>query len=144
SGGEKRRAAIAGVMAMSPEVLVLDEPTAGLDPSGRDTILNLIKSYRDKTGATIIIVSHSMEDMAKVAEKILVMNQGEIAMFDKTEEIFSHGKELRAMGLNIPEITMIAEKLKQNGIMINENVFTVEALKNSILALKKEGIGHDQ
>ena len=136
SGGEKRRAAIAGVMAMDPDVLVLDEPTAGLDPQGRDKIFSMIKNYRGKTGKTVIIVSHSMEDIAKIATRVLVMNKGEIAMFDKTENIFSHGEELMGMGLSVPQITRVFIELKKRGYDVDDCVYTVEQAKNEIMRLR--------
>ena len=136
SGGEKRRVAIAGVMAMDPDVLVLDEPTAGLDPRGRDTVFSLIKNYKNKTGKTVIIVSHSMEDIARIASKVLVMNHGEIAMFDKVENIFSKGEELLNMGLNVPQITRVFMLLKNKGYDVNDSVYTVEQAKNEILRLR--------
>lgn len=139
SGGEKRRVAIAGVMAMEPEILVLDEPTAGLDPQGRDTLFNLIKDYREKTGSTVIIVSHSMEDVAKLATKALVMNKGQVVMYGKIDEVYSKVDELVSIGLNVPEITKIFIKLKKSGIPVKENIYTVEQGVNEIIRLKKEG-----
>ncbi len=139
SGGEKRRVAIAGVMAMEPEVLVLDEPTAGLDPHGRDTVFELIRQYREKTGSTVIIVSHSMEDVARIATKALVMNKGEVAMFDTIDKVFSEAESLVSMGLNVPQITRIFMKLKNDGFPINENIYSVEQGINEIIRLKKEG-----
>ncbi len=139
SGGEKRRVAIAGVMAMEPEVLVLDEPTAGLDPQGRDTVFELIKNYQKETGSTVIIVSHSMEDVARVASKVLVMNKGTVAMYGTIDEVFSKADELVAMGLNVPEITRIFIKLKNEGLPIKGNIFTVAQGVDEILRLKKEG-----
>ena len=139
SGGEKRRVAIAGVMAMEPEVLVLDEPTAGLDPKGRDTVFKLIRDYREKTGSTVIIVSHSMEDVAKIATKALVMNQGTVAMYGTVDEVYSRADELVTMGLNVPQITRIFIELKNQGFPINGNVYTVEQGMNEIIRLKKEG-----
>ncbi len=139
SGGEKRRVAIAGVMAMEPEILVLDEPTAGLDPQGRDTVFKLIKDYRNKTGCTVIIVSHSMEDVAKLASKALVMNKGQVAMYGTIDEVYSRYDELVSMGLNVPEITKIFIKLKAKGLPVNANIYTVEQGVNEIIRLKKEG-----
>ena len=112
SGGEKRRVAIAGVMAMEPEILILDEPCAGLDPKGRDTILGLIRQYQKNTDSTVLVVSHSMEDISKIASKVLVMNKGELAYYDSVDEVFSHAEHLREMGLNIHEITQIFIGLK--------------------------------
>ncbi len=134
SGGEKRRVAIAGVMAMNPSIIVFDEPTAGLDPRGREEIIDVIFNYRKATGATVIIISHSMEDMAQIADKLLVMSRGELVMFDKTENVFKNGEKLREIGLNVPIVTRVFEMLKQKGIEVPEDVFTVqsavEVLKN--------------
>lgn len=139
SGGEKRRVAIAGVMAMEPEILVLDEPTAGLDPRGRDTVFGLIKDYQKKTGSTVVIVSHSMEDVARIATKALVMNKGEVAMYGTIDEVYSHADELVTMGLNVPQITRVFMKLKADGFPINGNIYTVEQGVQEIIRLKKEG-----
>ena len=125
SGGEKRRAAIAGVMAMNPKILILDEPTAGLDPKGRQEILNMIVDYRRKTGSTVLLVSHSMEDIAGVATKILVMNKSQVAMYDTVENVFSRAEELEKMGLNVPQVTRVFMKLKAKGIDIATDIFTV-------------------
>ena len=144
SGGEKRRVAIAGVMAMEPEVLILDEPTAGLDPSGRDLILSRVRQYREKTGATVILVSHSMEDMANIAEKILVMNEGRVFMFDRVEEVYSHPDELAAIGLNVPQVTRIFMGLRAKGLDLPSSVYTVEQAKAALLPLlQKKGGGTD-
>lgn len=139
SGGEKRRVAIAGVMAMEPEILVLDEPTAGLDPQGRDTVFNLIRNYQEKTESTVIIVSHSMEDVARLASKALVMNKGEVAMYGTIDEVYSRADELVTMGLNVPQITRVFMKLKNDGVPINGNIYTVEQGVEEIIRLKKEG-----
>lgn len=139
SGGEKRRVAIAGVMAMEPEVLVLDEPTAGLDPRGRDTVFGLIKDYQQKTGSTVIIVSHSMEDVACIATKALVMNKGEVAMYGTIDEVYSRADGLVTMGLNVPQITRVFMKLKNDGFPISGNIYTVEQGVQEIIRLKKEG-----
>lgn len=140
SGGEKRRAAIAGVIAMDPEVLVLDEPTAGLDPMGREILLSQIVRYHKKKGNTILLVSHSMEDVAKVADRVMVMNSSELVMFDKTKEIFSRGDELEKFGLKIPQITRITQSLRQQGYDIPEGILTVDEAVAAISALlKKEG-----
>ena len=136
SGGEKRRVAIAGVMAMRPEVIVFDEPTAGLDPKGRENVIKIIKDYREATGATVIIISHSMEDMAVLADKLLVMNKGNLCMFDTVEKVFSRGNELRAIGLNVPIVTRVFAELKAMGIDVNENIFTVEAAVNELKCIK--------
>lgn len=126
SGGQKRRAAIAGVLAMEPKVLILDEPTAGLDPAGRDEILFKIKDMHERMDMTVILVSHSMEDIAKLADRILVMNHGEVAMFDKTDAVFRRGEELTQMGLNVPQITRIADGLRRRGVPLREGIYTVE------------------
>ncbi len=138
SGGEKRRVAIAGVMAMRPQIIVFDEPTAGLDPAGRENVMKIIKDYRIATGATVIIISHSMEDMAVVADKILVMNKGELYMFDTVENVFSHAEELKSIGLNVPIVTRVFYALKAKGVNIDTNVFTVDRAIE-ILKQKKEG-----
>lgn len=135
SGGEKRRAAIAGVMAMEPQVLILDEPTAGLDPNGRDKILNMVKLYRDTTGCTVILVSHSMEDVAKTCDKVLVMNKGCVEMFGKTDDVFCRYEELSSMGLNVPQVSRIFSLLKKGGLNVNTEVFTVEAGVNELLKI---------
>ncbi|MGN0567732.1 MAG: energy-coupling factor transporter ATPase [Acutalibacteraceae bacterium] len=126
SGGEKRRAAIAGVMAMEPEVLILDEPTAGLDPYGREKILALVKAYREQTGNTVMMVSHSMEDVAKIADRVLVLNNSEVAMFGTVAEVYSRSAELSEMGLSVPQITKIFSALRERGFAVSDSVFTVE------------------
>ncbi len=126
SGGQKRRIAIASVIAMEPTVLVLDEPCAGLDPNGRDTILNLIRDYQSRKGNTVILVSHSMEDVAKLCNKVIVMNQGKIAMYGSVDEVYSRGEEIKNMGLNVPEITDIFLKLKASGVDCKTDIYTVE------------------
>lgn len=135
SGGEKRRAAIAGVMAMTPEVLVLDEPAAGLDPVGRATIFDAVEKYRAETGATIIIVSHSMEDMARICDNIVVMASGKVLMTGKTNEVFSRADELAASGLDIPEISKLMLMLRDMGVDICETPYTVA---DAIKIIKKE------
>lgn len=125
SGGEKRRAAIAGVMAMEPEVLILDEPTAGLDPRGREIILSLVRTYREQTGSTVILVSHSMEDVAKTADKVLVLNRSRVAMFGTVPEVYSRTDELEEMGLSVPQITKIFRVLHDRGFDVSPSVFTV-------------------
>lgn len=126
SGGQKRRVAIASIIAMEPQVLILDEPCAGLDPKGREVILNMIKEYQNKAGNTILFVSHSMEDVAKLCSKVLVLNKGEVAMCDTVPKVYSRAQELRDMGLNVPQITDIFLKLKQSGINCSTEIFTVE------------------
>lgn len=140
SGGEKRRAAIAGVIAMNPEVLVLDEPTAGLDPMGRDVLLSQIVQYHKERKNTVILVSHSMEDIARVADKIIVMNKSNLVMFDKTKEVFSKGRELEKIGLRVPQITKIMLELREKGFDVPEGILTVDEAMNCISSLlDKEG-----
>ena len=139
SGGEKRRVAIAGIMAMQPEILVLDEPCAGLDPKGRETILSMIKDYREKTGSTVLVVSHSMEDISKIATKVLVMNESRLAYYDTVDEVFRHADELRRMGLNIPRLTKLFLMLKEKGYDVSTNVYTLEKAKQELLALLSKG-----
>lgn len=139
SGGEKRRVAIAGVMAMEPDVLILDEPCAGLDPMGRETVLSYIKKYREKTNSTVLVVSHSMEDISKIATKVLVMNKSEVAFYDTVDNVFSHGDELMEMGLNIPELTHLFIMLKNKGYNVSTNVYTLEKAEKEILKLFSKG-----
>lgn len=139
SGGEKRRVAIAGVMAMNPEVLVLDEPSAGLDPRGRNMIFSLIKNYQKETGCTVIVVSHSMEDISKISDKIIVMNKSKLAFYDTVKNVFSHAEELSEMGLNIPEITRLFLMFKEKGIDVRTDIFTVEEAKNELMKLLGKG-----
>ena len=138
SGGQKRRVAIAGVLAMKPEVLILDEPTAGLDPKGRDDILGLVEKLHAEQGITIILVSHSMEDVAKYVSRLVVMNHGE-KVFDGTpKEVFRHYKELEKIGLAAPQITYVVQALRERGVMISEDVTTVEEARDEILSLWKK------
>ena len=140
SGGQKRRVAIAGVMAMRPEVLILDEPTAGLDPRGREEILEKIKAYRRQTGATILPVSHSMEDVARHAQKILVMNAGKVFCYGTVENVFRRSQELQAIGLAVPQITRVCNALRAKGIPLTEDIFTVEQAKEQLIAwYRKKG-----
>lgn len=139
SGGEKRRAAIAGVMAMRPRVLILDEPTAGLDPRGRDLILNRIRAYQQEFHTTVLLVSHSMEDIARVADRVLVLNNGSVAMFETTDRIFSQAAELENMGLSVPAVTKIFAKLRECGFAVPNSVYTVETAKAALLTLLKGG-----
>lgn len=126
SGGQKRRVAIAGVIAMEPKVLILDEPTAGLDPRGRDLILQMIAHYRKATGSTVLLVSHSMEDVARYCEKVLVMNHSKVFAFDTVEQVFSRWQELEAMGLDVPQITLLFQHLEQKGYSISRHkIYTV-------------------
>ena len=142
SGGEKRRAAIAGVMAMEPEVLILDEPTAGLDPKGRDLILEQIGAYKKENGTTVLLVSHSMEDVARVAHTVLVMNGGQVAMYAPTAEVFSRAEELEAIGLSIPAVTKVFMGLRSRGCAVGGNVYTVEQAVERLLPLLKGGTAH--
>ena len=140
SGGQKQRAAIAGVLAMKPEVLILDEPTAGLDPQGREDVLGLVAKLHRERGMTVILVSHSMEDVARYVSRLVVMNHGE-KVFDGTpKEVFRHYKELEAIGLAAPQITYVVHALKEQGIPIDEDITTVEEAKDAILAIwRKQG-----
>ena len=140
SGGQKRRAAIAGVLAMKPEVLILDEPTAGLDPQGREDVLGLVAKLHRERGMTVILVSHSMEDVARYVSRLVVMNHGE-KVFDGTpKEVFRHYKELEAIGLAAPQITYVVHALKEQGIPIDEDITTVEEARDAILAIwRKQG-----
>lgn len=142
SGGQKRRVAIAGVLAMRPEVLVLDEPAAGLDPKGRDEILQMVAELHQQRHMTVILVSHSMEDIAKLATQIIVMNEGTVAMQGTVNEVFSHGDELQAMGLDVPQITLFVQRLIQKGYPLSKDIFTVEQAWQEILALfqKEQGV----
>ncbi len=140
SGGEKRRAAIAGVIAMEPEILILDEPTAGLDPMGRDVLLSQIENYHKTRGNTVLLVSHNMEDIAKIADRVLVMYRGEAVMFDTTKEVFSRGEELEKMGLRLPQITKITESLRKAGVNLSEGILTTgQAFAEITSLLRKEG-----
>ena len=135
SGGQKRRAAIAGVIAMEPDVLILDEPTAGLDPQGRDEILGQIERLNREHGLTILVVSHSMEDVARYADRIMVMNHGEKAFDAPPKEVFRHYKELEQIGLAAPQITYIVHSLRDHGVPIADDITTVEEAKEAILEL---------
>lgn len=134
SGGQKRRVAIAGVLAMRPKVLVLDEPTAGLDPKGRDDILEQIAYLHKETKITVVLVSHSMEDIAKYADRIIVMNKGAILYNDKPKKVFSHYKELEQVGLAAPQVTYIMNELREKGFTVNVNATTVKEAADEILA----------
>lgn len=137
SGGQKRRAAIAGVLAMKPEVLILDEPTAGLDPKGRDEILDQIAALREETGITVILVSHSMEDVAEYVDRIIVMNRGSILYDDAPREVFRHDKELEAVGLAAPQVTYIMHELRRKGLAVDVEATTIEeAAEEIVKALK--------
>ena len=138
SGGEKRRVAIAGVMAMEPEILILDEPSAGLDPRGRDMIAEMISSYRKTTGSTVIIVSHSMEDVAKSADKVLDMNNSEVEMFGTVNEVFSKVERPADIGLNVPQLTQIFLNLKHNGMAVRTDIYTIKNAEAELLRLLRE------
>lgn len=138
SGGQKRRVAIAGVIAMRPKVLILDEPTAGLDPKGRDKILGQIKEYHQQTKSTILLVSHSMEDVAKYAKKVLVMNKAKLFAYDTVEHIFTRSKEITQMGLSVPQITKVFHSLLENGYPVSDNVYTVKYAANEIVQLLRQ------
>ncbi|SHK55690.1 energy-coupling factor transporter ATPase [Tepidibacter formicigenes] len=133
SGGQKRRVAIAGIIAMNPDVLILDEPTAGLDPNGRDEILNQIKYLHEKYNMTIIISSHSMEDMAKLADKIIVMYKGKIELIGNPRQVFKNGERLKEIGLDIPQVLELANKLRKKGFNIREDIITIKEAKEEIL-----------
>ena len=133
SGGQKRRVAIAGVLAMKPEVLILDEPTAGLDPKGRDEILDQIAALREETGITVILVSHSMEDVAKYVDRIVVMNQGSVMYDDEPRNVFRYYKELEAVGLAAPQVTYIMQALKEKGFPVKTDIITIEEARDEIL-----------
>ena len=143
SGGEKRRAAIAGVIAMDPDVLVLDEPTAGLDPRGRDQLLGQILEYHRSRGNTVVLVSHSMEDIARCADRVLVMNAGKAVMLEETAKVFARGKELESMGLRVPEITKILAVLKEKGRPVGTVLTVEQAVRELVPLLKKGGGGLD-
>lgn len=132
SGGQKRRVAIAGVLAMQPEVLILDEPTAGLDPKGRDEILNQIKQLQTQTGMTILLVSHSMEDVAEYVDRIIVMNKGSVMYDGKPREVFAHYKELEEVGLAAPQVTYIMHALKKSGLRVETDATTIEEAAEQI------------
>ncbi len=139
SGGQKRRAAIAGVLAMKPEVLVLDEPTAGLDPKGRDEILDQVAKLREETGMTVILVSHSMEDVARYVDRIIVMNKSRVMFDDAPKMVFRHYKELEEVGLAAPQITYIMQALKAKGLQVDTDITSVEEARDAILAALRRG-----
>ena len=136
SGGQKRRVAVAGVMAMKPRILVLDEPAAGLDPEGRDDILSEVKEYHKKTGTTVLLVSHSMEDIAKYANRVLVMSNKKIAMYDTVEKVFARAPELLELGLSVPQVTKIFLKLREMGVDVPADVYTIPYAVKMILEAK--------
>lgn len=131
SGGQKRKVAIAGVLAMNPQILILDEPTAGLDPLGREELLSLMKKLH-KGGKTIITVSHSMEDIAKIADRVMVLGSGRLALFDTVENVFREKELLKSLGLNVPQISIVMSELKRNGINIDDSIYTVDGAYNAI------------
>ena len=135
SGGQKRRVAIAGVMAMRPKVLILDEPTAGLDPKGREEILSEIKRFQDHTGSTILLVSHSMEDIARYAKRILVMNAGRAFCCDTVAKVFSRSAELQQIGLAVPQVTRVCDMLREKGLPLSPDIYTIAQAKEQILTL---------
>ena len=143
SGGQKRRIAIAGVMALRPKVLILDEPAAGLDPKGRDEILARIRDYHRETKSTVLLVSHSMEDIADNANSVVVMNHGRLCMHETVEGVFERAQELTAMGLDIPQITKVFLSLRQKGFPVRTNIYTIEGAKREILKVLSEGGAHD-
>ena len=141
SGGQKRRVAIAGVIAMEPKVLILDEPTAGLDPKGRSKILDQIKAYHDKVKNTILLVSHSMEDVANYVDKVLVMNESKVFAYDTVENVFARSDELKSIRLAVPQVTNVFHKLRDEGLDVPENVYTVAYAKKKILkSLSEKGV----
>ena len=137
SGGQKRRIAIAGVIAMRPEVLILDEPTAGLDPAGRAQIFENIRNYKEKSGASVLIVSHSMDDVARIAERIIVFDKGTVAMDGTPAEVFGRAKELMEIGLNVPKAAELAVLLRERGLALPENIFTHEQLLAALLRCRE-------
>lgn len=142
SGGQMRRVAIAGVLAMEPQTLVLDEPCAGLDPRGREEILGLIRDLHRESGATIVMVSHSMDDVASLAERVIVMNHGRVAMDGKPRDIFSRGDELRGIGLDVPQAVELAQKLRERGFDIPQGIYRTEEIKAAIEELAGKGARH--
>ena len=142
SGGQKRRVAIAGVIAMEPEVLILDEPTAGLDPAGRESILQNIRDYQKAQNATVIMVSHSMEEIASNVSRLVVMNDGAVVMTGSPREVFANAQELMAIGLDVPQVTRVFLRLREMGLDVDTSVFTVEQALAAVEKYKKEGCRH--
>ena len=142
SGGQMRRVAIAGVLAMEPQTLVLDEPCAGLDPRGREEILGLISDLHRESGATIVMVSHSMDDVAALAERVIVMNHGKVAMDGTPREIFSRGEELRSIGLDVPQAVELAQKLREKGFDVPEGIYKIEEVRAAVEAIVGKGGRH--
>ena len=139
SGGQKRRVAIAGVIAMRPQVLILDEPTAGLDPQGRDEVMDNIRAFRSQMNATVIMVTHSMEDIARIVDRLVVFHQGHIAMGGTPREVFSRAAELEQMGLTVPKVTKVAMRLRELGMDLPRDIYTTEQLSAALLAGKGAG-----
>ena len=139
SGGQKRRVAIAGVIAMEPEVLILDEPTAGLDPSGRDLILSQIRAYHQARGTTVILVSHSMEEIARNVDRIAVLHRAGVYMTGAPDQVFARAEELTSIGLDVPQVTKVAMSLRRRGVAVDGAVYTAEALARQLLARKGGG-----
>lgn len=139
SGGQKRRVAIAGVMAMRPKVLILDEPCAGLDPKGRNLMLKQIRNYQKKSGSTVLLVSHSMEDVAEFTEKLLVMNHAKLFCYEDTNQVFRRADELKSLGLKVPQIASVMQALRKKGYDLPEDLYTVEQAKLAILELLRKG-----
>ena len=142
SGGQMRRVAIAGVLAMEPQTLVLDEPCAGLDPRGREEILGLISDLHRESGATIVMVSHSMDDVAALAERVIVMNHGKVAMDGVPREVFARGEELRAIGLDVPQAVELAQKLREKGFDVPEGIYKIEEVRAAVEAIVGKGGRH--
>ena len=142
SGGQKRRVAIAGVLAMEPEILILDEPTAGLDPLARNNILKLISDLHRQKNMTIILVSHSMEDIARIADRVMVMADGALVMHDMVENVFSRADELKKIGLNVPQISIVVTELRKRGVALPEGIYTVEAARDAVINYVKENSHH--
>lgn len=142
SGGQMRRVAIAGVLAMEPQTLVLDEPCAGLDPKGREEILGLISDLHRESGATIVMVSHSMDDVAALSERVIVMNHGKVAMDGAPREVFSRGEELRAIGLDVPQAVELAQKLREKGFDVPEGIYKIEEVRAAVEAIVGKGGRH--
>ncbi len=139
SGGQKRRVAIAGVIAMEPEVLILDEPSAGLDPAGRSSLLQNIRDYHRSTGGTVVLVSHSMDEIAENVDRIAVLSDAGVVMSGTPQEVFSRSEELEAVGLTVPQVTKVAMELRRRGVAVDASVYTVEDLYRSLTALRKGG-----
>ncbi|MBE6876692.1 MAG: energy-coupling factor transporter ATPase [Ruminococcus sp.] len=140
SGGQKRRAAIAGVMAMRPKVLILDEPCAGLDPKGRNLMLSQIRDYQKKSQSTVLLVSHSMEDVAEFTQKLLVMSKAKLFCYEDTDKVFRRADELKQLGLRVPQIASVMQALRKKGVPLPEDLYTVESAREAVLALLRKGV----